>query len=982
MPDDSTDQNHGGGLSPLFFSHFFFLVSFYTFSFPFGQESQAQLSRKDIKQLEAAGVAIRRLQLENRRLAMYGRTEVELGCRLKQASGAPAPLPTTRLGSGDIVGIATASQPQQPFAQGVIVKLTAMRVSIALDENFSDNSSAQVSDATGASSAGAAGAASGGAWGQTLVLVQLANTVTYDRLCASAQALLQVPKTPDHPAANLVQLLFGPSDQRRLAPPLTIPPVEHMAWANQGLNESQRAAVHFALSRPDIAVIHGPPGTGKTTTVVELIVQHVRQKRRVLVAAPSNIAVDNVLERLVAAGITRCVRLGHPARLLSSVQDQALDALLDRSESMEIARDVKKELWDAMTSRGRFADKRGASGATIKELRRELREREAAAMAEILRGADVVCGTTTTVNSGGPLRHLPPHHFDVAVVDEAGQALEVACWTALLQAPRCVLAGDHLQLPPTITSPDAARQGLSTTLLERVVQRFASQDAVRMLDIQYRMHQLIQDWSSHQFYQGQLQPAAAVQHHRLCDLEGVETTDETEAALLFVDTAGANLSEMVGDDDISKANPGEAAIVQAHVEALLAAGVPADKIGVITPYNLQVDTIRNLFSGKLPPAVAAQLEVMSVDGFQGREKEAIVISLVRSNPEHIIGFLQDQRRLNVAVTRARRHLCIVADSSTVAHEDACLSSLVDYLYEHAEMRTAFDYDAVLPQLSVTRSQAPLPPSTSGKRRGGDVGRAASGGDGRKSVDEAENAKRREALRQQLTTFLATASPGQTMDLPASLNSWERRVVHELCEELRLGHTSLGEGDARFARVTQLRAPARPAANEPGSERTVPDDAVAPAKLEDDGGTPAEGATAAATSAGAAGEPESGRPSVGGAFSALSLDEDKEAKEKPDADGAGERGEEARKGRDGAEDYSQATKAAAKPALSAVTAAEPMSDAQRLLMERADRLKAAQAAKKQDAKYRAAGEKEVRRPKHASGSVGHRLGGQQPYRVRF
>jgi hypothetical protein len=872
-------------------------------------ETQELLTSRALMTFESAGVLLRKLIAIGKKSAYGNRTVVVLSSARRLPDGSNAALPASRISTGDVVGVATAAEPTLPFVQGVVTRVSRDRIEVALDNSGhgegegegegggkarsrastaaekrstaalshtedGDDEGEGVGATRKAKGQGHAGVSmssqdasvlrgEGGLWKGGLTLLKLANTVTHNRLCATARALLQAaagepPRGPKGaapvapPARHLLRLLYGGldgSDPATLASQMPLPPRQPgmeegeagdtgrpLRFQKEGLNASQRAAIEFALRQPDLAVIHGPPGTGKTTTVVELIIQHVRAGRRVLVAAASNMAVDNVVERLLAGGVTRTVRLGHPARLLDTVQDNSFDALMDRSETMGLARDVQKDI-DNLLKRGSDGAKHGKGSRTsaradsgsggssceprgggasarrsqLKDLRRELREREARAAAELLGRAQVVCGTTATVFRSGPLRHVAPDHFDVAVVDEAGQALEVACWSALLQAPRAVLAGDHLQLPPTITSPEAAAGGLVRTLLDRVVGDRDTAAAVCLLDTQYRMHRDIQDWSSARFYDGRLRPAEGVATHRLVDLEGVEATAETEAPLWFVDTAGSNLSEHSGDDDISKANTGEAAIVVAHVAALVASGVPAPAVGVITPYNLQVEKIRELLTLHEDKRLRG-VEVNSVDGFQGREKEAIVMSLVRSNSKSIIGFLADARRLNVAVTRARRHLCVVADSTTVAARDATLASLVDYLCERGELRTTEDYLEHLPpglgDRGPTVSKAAAARAAVAETAGrwdGQLGREARAAKAkaREAEREARNTERRAALRATLVGFLEQARRGgpASLELSQKLTSWERRTAHELCEELGLGHQSEGHGVDRCLRVS-------------------------------------------------------------------------------------------------------------------------------------------------------------------------------------
>jgi predicted DNA helicase len=285
----------------------------------------------------------------------------------------------------------------------------------------------------------------------------------------------------------------------------------------------------------------------------------------------------------------------------------------------------------------------------------DARKLETLAVERILDAAPIVCATLTGLDS----EVLGPRRFDLAVLDEACQSTEPACWIPLLRTERVVLAGDHCQLPPTVVSADAARQGLGVGLMERLVDRFGP-DATRRLNVQYRMHEAIAGFSAAEFYENDLHADPAVASHRLCDLPGVRAEPLTESAVQFIDTAGASYDEELEPEGESRRNPQEAALAARKVGALLDAGVPAKGVAVVTPYSAQVRLLREL----LP---VPGLEIDSVDGFQGREKEAVVLSLVRSNAEGEVGFLADVRRTNVALTRARRKLVVIGDSATLSN---------------------------------------------------------------------------------------------------------------------------------------------------------------------------------------------------------------------------------------------------------------------------------------------------------------------------
>ncbi|RIK81454.1 MAG: DNA-binding protein [Planctomycetota bacterium] len=429
------------------------------------------------------------------------------------------------------------------------------------------------------------------------------------------------------------------------------------------LNDSQREAVRLALAAGDVAIIHGPPGTGKTTTVAELIRQAVARGEKVLACAPSNLAVDNVLERLLALNV-RAVRLGHPARVLPELRAHTLDLLVDEHEDVRLARKLVQQSRKLFDKAGKYTRAKPAPGARremrdeAKALLADARRLEAQTVEQILDGADVLCATLTGIDS----EVVGRRRFDLAVIDEACQTVEPACWIPLLRAERVVLAGDHCQLPPTIVSVEAAREGFGVSLLERMVAMHGA-TITRRLDVQYRMHASIADFSSAEFYDGTLAAHDSVVGHLLADLPGVESCELTTTPVEFIDTAGAGYDETQEDEGASRLNREEAELVAKRVAALRSARVAARDIAVISPYAAQVRLLRDRIDAAIEAGDA--IEIDTVDGFQGREKEAVVISLVRSNATGDIGFLADTRRMNVALTRARRKLIVIGDSATI-----------------------------------------------------------------------------------------------------------------------------------------------------------------------------------------------------------------------------------------------------------------------------------------------------------------------------
>ena len=426
---------------------------------------------------------------------------------------------------------------------------------------------------------------------------------------------------------------------------------------DKGLNDSQVQAVAFALSARDVAILHGPPGTGKTTTVVELIRQITRQGGRVLAVAPSNIAVDNLFERLLAAG-ERAIRLGHPARVLPELREHTLDVLVENDSQLKVARKLAREAFALREQASKYTRARPERGARqamrleAKEMLADARNMEDMVVERLLEGARVVCATVTGLDAS----LLGGRRFDWCVMDEANQTTEAAAWGPLQYASRLVLAGDPQQLPPTIVSPQAAAQGFAVSLPERLMKQ--SPGISRQLTVQYRMHQAIMQFPSDEMYAGSLRAFEGVRGHLLKDLPGVAACALTETPLSYIDTAGASYDEEKEPEGDSRMNPLEARLVLKKLQALLDAGVPPTQVAVIAPYSAQVRLLREQIA-------QAGVEVDSVDGFQGREKEALIVSLVRSNREGEIGFLSDTRRMNVALTRARRKLIVIGDSSTI-----------------------------------------------------------------------------------------------------------------------------------------------------------------------------------------------------------------------------------------------------------------------------------------------------------------------------
>ncbi|MCC7117629.1 MAG: AAA family ATPase [Anaerolineales bacterium] len=425
---------------------------------------------------------------------------------------------------------------------------------------------------------------------------------------------------------------------------------------NSNLNQAQVEAIQFALSAEDFAILHGPPGTGKTTTLIELIRQIVQRGESVLAVAPSNLAIDNLLERLVDAGAP-AVRLGHPARVSPKLQQHTLDLLVENHPEVKVANQLAREAYALRDQSHKFTrakPERGAKQAMREEAQamlKEARQIETQITEALLNKAQVVCATLTSLDGA----RLNGKTFDWCVVDEASQSVEPATWIPLQFAKRLVLAGDPCQLPPTVLSPSALRGGFNISLMERLLTRNAPH---KMLNVQYRMHLEIMQFSAEMFYGGNLQADETLRAARLADLPNVAESPLTATPVHFIDTAGANYDEELEPDEDSRRNPLEAELVVKKLNELIECGVAPTEIAIISPYSAQVKFLRE--------KIKLDVEIDSVDGFQGREKMVVIVSLVRSNREGAVGFLADTRRMNVALTRAKRKLIVIGDSSTIA----------------------------------------------------------------------------------------------------------------------------------------------------------------------------------------------------------------------------------------------------------------------------------------------------------------------------
>lgn len=438
------------------------------------------------------------------------------------------------------------------------------------------------------------------------------------------------------------------------------------------LNRSQEMAVNKVLRAKDVAIVHGPPGTGKTTTLVEAIYETLHRENQVLVCAQSNMAVDWIAEKLVDRGI-QVLRIGNPTRvndkMLSFTYERRFESHPDYPELWSVRKAIRETI-SGLRKRGH--DSRETIRNRLSRLRYRATELEVKIDAELFDQARVIACTLV----GSANRTLENHHFTSLFIDEAAQALEAACWIAIRKADRVLLAGDHWQLPPTIKCPEAERGGLGDTLMRKIATKNPA--AVSMLTTQYRMREEIMGFSSNWFYQGQLKAAPEVSHRGILRID---------SPLEWIDTALLDIPEEEQTENGSRINQAEAHLaisqLRDYIDKIGKERVLDERIdfGVISPYKAQVQYLRQLIRrDAFFRPLREQITIHTVDGFQGQERDVILISLVRTNEQGRIGFLNDLRRMNVAITRARMKLLILGDSATIARHPF-YAALYDYIQQ-------------------------------------------------------------------------------------------------------------------------------------------------------------------------------------------------------------------------------------------------------------------------------------------------------------
>ena len=653
------------------------------------ETSISRISNYSAKQLESLGVCIRKLDLVETIYSSYGKYLCEFQKRTN--SDFENKISKYKFDSGDVVGLFQYGDKihEKPLYRGIVSQFNSKKIVVAFDEEIEEETLPK-----------------------NICLVQLVNQITYDRIKNGLEKLKQMEF--NEKSLNLVNVLFevfeptfNESIERKNY-------IKNLTFFNKELNESQKDAVRFALEVNEIGLIHGPPGTGKTTTIVEVILQLVKLGNKILVVAPSNIAVDNIGEKLIYyksilsskdsnynLDFDLC-RIGHPARLLPSVISNCLDTKIENSDNTQFVKKVKREM-DKIKRELQKVDykekeKKFALKQELKDKKEDIKGSYKNTVFDIYRKANIIL--STCVSSGENYLNLAiskENPFDYIIIDECAQGTECLCWVPILQGKKAILAGDHLQLPPTIKSKNA-EYVLSYTLFDRMISTYGNK-VTRLLNTQYRMNEKIMKFSSQELYEDKLIADESVRNHTLKDLisqrckndnkilEEINSLDDFgifDKSLVLLNTSGLEFFETKDPETLSSFNVGETDLCKRMVD-YLKDKLKADNkdIGIITPYSAQVANLSN----KITQDEYRGLEISTVDGFQGREKEIIILSLVRSNQKHEVGFLSDKRRLNVAITRPRRMLVVIGDIDTITNgnenENLFLKHFGEYCNDNA-----------------------------------------------------------------------------------------------------------------------------------------------------------------------------------------------------------------------------------------------------------------------------------------------------------
>ena len=731
-------------------------------------ESEAVLAEDSRTEVATRGIAILNVRFDSISPSLFGKSVLlfkhHLSYSRKKESNAV--FPQHSLSSGDIVGVFQDSFKSAPVVKGVIHSIDSNSVKLIPDGEFED---IRLND------------------NESYDIARIGSKVTHERLTRTLDSL----EKSHH---SLMHYMF--EDDSAVPMSGLLVPLTDLCAA---LNQPQRSAVQNALSNSLITVVHGPAGTGKTTTLASIIAESTRADPniKILACAPSNVAVDNLATRVLSLGICSIVRIGHPVRVDASLLDHTLDSLVRKSDYYESCRDIESELGSMLSvARPQWSE--------IRQLRKELKSRQSKSIQDVFGRSNVVFATCNGSYKIVDKFFSADFKFDVCVIDECAQGLEISSWIPILQSRRVVLGGDHKQLPATVKSVEAAEEGLGISLFERVHARFdnlaASPGEINnLLTVQYRMNEIIMGWSNREFYKNKLHAHESNRHWTLeptvpAILNGlIDLTSIVKCPFVFCDTAGVDgMGEQSLSSTSSKYNMGEVVVVRKYLDLVLASVSKSTQVSIISPYLMQTEKLKEAVDRE-------EVEVSTVDSFQGRENDLIILSLVRSNPAGTVGFLSDYRRLNVAVTRARKQIMIVGDSETISH-DPILKSLFEYATEFGTVISAQSF-IVDSDLHALEGSAVRVEKVAKKIQKKVMDRAPTI---REAAASAAAPVHEDDLREKFEAQIISLGQFEKFFFPPTLSGASRKLIHDICEKAGYGHGSVGEGGSRQIWVQKQR----------------------------------------------------------------------------------------------------------------------------------------------------------------------------------